>query len=200
MSPSLSPWRSLLNHADDSSFLNVTGLTRNAFIELEKISFAEKLPKVGRPASIDDRDQLGLYLLFVGSRMELKYVCMLFGITPSAASRFINSMMYLVSKQLHIHTDAKVKFPSEVEMIQYASMARTRGPTVANVVGFVDALSIPVQRSDDVEEQNSAYNGYYHDTTVCVTMYSLLGLRERSFMVKLTIQVHGIIAQLHMIL
>lgn len=40
-----------------------------------------------------------------------------------------------------------------------------REPTVNNVIGFVDGLSVPVQCSDDILLQNAAYNDYSHDTS-----------------------------------
>jgi hypothetical protein len=57
--------------------------------------------------SLDLRGQIGLYLFYVGSRMQLKYLCLLFGIIPSCASAYILRMMRLVIKSLKNHPDAR---------------------------------------------------------------------------------------------
>lgn len=65
-SPKLAPWEHLLNFGDDNSFLNMTGLSRNAFMEMEKIMFPtpeEQRPN-GRPLSLNRRGQLGLLLFY----------------------------------------------------------------------------------------------------------------------------------------
>ena len=82
VSPRISPWRHLLQFGDCSSFLDFTGFTRKAFVELEKALGLKKRASasVGRPLLLDLRDQLGLYLFYVTSRCKLKHLCALFGI------------------------------------------------------------------------------------------------------------------------
>ena len=63
-----SPWINLLRNADDGSFLTITGFSRFAFNELEKVLFdADEIPSVGskrgRPELIDNKGKLGIYLL-----------------------------------------------------------------------------------------------------------------------------------------
>ena len=50
-------------------------------------------------------------------------------------------------------------------MAEFAEMVNIREPTVDNVIGFVDGLSLVVQCSDNEYLQNAAYNGYSHDTS-----------------------------------
>jgi hypothetical protein len=59
---------------------------------------------------------------------------------------------------------AKVSWPTEDEMIQYALMVQQREPEVDDVIGFADGLSIAVQCSSDELSQSADYNGYHHDT------------------------------------
>lgn len=60
--PKLSPWAFLLNHGDDGSFLELTGFTRPAFMQIEVVLFSDGNAgiKRGRPSLLDDRGQLGL--------------------------------------------------------------------------------------------------------------------------------------------
>lgn len=114
--PSQSGWQHLLNFGDDNSFLTMTGLSRFAFMELEKVLFppSEARPRSngGRPQSLDNRDQLGLYLFYTGSKMTAKFLCIIFGVTPSACSRFVLKVMVLAnSRRLQRDPRARIKFP-----------------------------------------------------------------------------------------
>ena len=167
--PSLSPWKKLLWHGDDLSFLHVTGFSRPAFFGLVDLLYPREecaRKKKGRPPLLDRRDQLGLLLLFLSSKMHYKHICMIFGVIPTTASRTINHMLHLVARRLVRNEHARIKFPDEEEMQLFAEMVRRREPLVDNVIGFVDGVSIPIQCSDDENEQTAHYNGYYHDTMV----------------------------------
>lgn len=160
------PWFRLLNFGDDYSFLNLTGFTRFAFMQLEAVLLDGLPVRRGRPPQLDFRGQLGLYLFFLGSRMGLKHLCMLFGIVPSSASVFINRMMKLVSCKLSVHPRAAVIFPSQEEMLTLSNMVRNRESMAGNVIGFLDGLALPVQCSSAPTQQATYYNGYHHDTTI----------------------------------
>lgn len=167
--PKFSPWQHLLINGDEQSFLEVTGFDRVSFMRLEQLLFPLDDENIirkgpGRPLSFDKCGQLGLYLLFLNSTMKTKHLCLIFGIVPSSASVYINKMMKLVAKKLSGNSAAKIKFPDQQKMAEYAAMVAVREPAVTNVIGFVDGVSIPVQCSDNEEQQNAAYNGYHHDT------------------------------------
>lgn len=51
-------------------------------------------------------------------------------------------------------------------MQQYAELVKLREPSVSNCIGFVDGVSVPVQCSSNMEEQEKFYNGYHGDTCV----------------------------------
>lgn len=166
LQPNQSPWNQLLNFGDNNSFITITGLNRYAFMQLEAVLLHNLPPPLGRTPSLNFRGQLGLYLLFLGSRMSLKHLCMLFGIVPSSASVFIRRMMKLICRKLKHDNRAAVRFPSQDEMPALAAMVQSREPRVNNVIGFLDGLAIPVQCSSDPVEQAAYYSGYHFDTTV----------------------------------
>jgi hypothetical protein len=100
--PILSPWNQLLRNADDGSFLSITGFNRVGFKELERTVFPiEDIAligvKNGRPEILDNKGKLGLFLLYVTSRMEVKHLCLIFGVPPTTCIRYINKMMKLIS-------------------------------------------------------------------------------------------------------
>ena len=167
--PKFAPWRKLLWHGDDLSFLHVVGFTRGAFWEVVTVIFPPndlRRSRVGRPSNLDPGDCVGILLMFLNSKMYYKHLCMIFGVVPTTISEVINKVLMKATKKLSKHPAARVKFPDEQEMEMYAEMVRSREPLAHNIIGFIDGVAIPVQCSDDENEQNAYYNGYYHDTTV----------------------------------
>jgi hypothetical protein len=89
LEPKLSPWTRLFQFGDSGSFLELTGFTREAFRDLKIALFGDRDNsgrRVGCPSSLDFNGELGLYLLFVGSNMRLKHLCLIFGIVPTTAA------------------------------------------------------------------------------------------------------------------
>jgi hypothetical protein len=164
--PSESPWERLYTFGDDDSFLHVTGFTRVAFDALVEVIFEgdEDDRKRGKKSLLSNQEKVGLLLMFLGSRMELKFLAMTFGITPSTVSRTIRTMIWKASRRLESNPIAEIRFPSLDEMVELAALVEAREPEVDNVIGFVDGLSLSVQCGDDEEKQALDYNGYHHDT------------------------------------
>lgn len=171
-SPKFSPWKKLLNCGSNNCFLEMTGFTFEAFRSLTEALFNDELMgiggarSVGRPTFLNYEDQIGLYLYFVNSTCKIKHLCQIFGIIPSSAKYYINNMMRRVVRKLKRNAIARVKAPNEAEMANYAQMVFDRDTVVRDVIGFMDGLSIPVQCSDDVFDQNAYYNGYHCETMV----------------------------------
>ena len=136
--PKFSPWINLLRNADDGSFLTITGFSRFAFNELVKVLFdADGTHSVGskrgRPELIDNRGKVGIYLLYVTSRMEVKMLCLIFGVPPTTCIGYINKMIQLVTKRLAKNDAAKIHFPkSDEEKSYYASLVARREPSIRN--------------------------------------------------------------------
>jgi hypothetical protein len=99
VSPSDLPWQRLYEQADPSSFLHMTGLTRRYFVMLLSALFdpEEILPhhrcRQGRPRSLRPEGCLGLLLFYLGSTMNHKHLCMIFGIVPGVCSKEIRAML-----------------------------------------------------------------------------------------------------------
>lgn len=169
VSPEHSPWAHIIAHADPGSFLNLTGFTRQAFHQLASIIFplepVEIGLKRGRPSLLNDHGQLGLYLFYLGSKMHLKHLCLIFGVTPTTAQVYIDRVMELICEHLVNHPLCKIKMANPAERQTYAHMIQAREPLIHNCIGFIDGLAVPIECSDDVDEQDTFYNGYHHDTT-----------------------------------
>ena len=96
--PSLSPWHELYNEGDPFSFLHVTGLTQEAFDRLLFVVIPCGHPlcrqRKGRPWSLPPDGMLGLMLCYLGSQMTIKWLCLIFGITPSPCSRMLKNELW----------------------------------------------------------------------------------------------------------
>ncbi len=142
--PSKAPWNYLLLHGDHSSFLLMTGLTCKAFDMLHKILKPPGHPSLpkrkGRKWSMTSEGQLGLFLFYIGSTMNYKYLCLIFGVTPNACSRMLKNMLKLVVTWLWYHPLARIKFPTLEKMELFASMVNNREPSIDDVIGVMDGV------------------------------------------------------------
>ena len=78
------PWRHLYDDGDDGSFLNITGFSREAFEKWHEFLYLghQNHRDHGRPRLINTRDELGITLFYVGSKMRLSELCLIFDCTP----------------------------------------------------------------------------------------------------------------------
>jgi len=170
--PKKSAWQQLVENGDSSSFLLLTGLNRRAFYMLLDIviprdhRLRSRRRRRGRQWSLSAEGQLGLLLFYLGSTMPYKHLCLIFGITPSACSRILNKMLDRVVSRLRFHPYARVKFPNNEKMQQFASMIESREPSVSDVIGFMDGVSLTSECTDERITQNAYYCGYSCDTMV----------------------------------
>lgn len=159
--PKFSSWATLHRHADDGSFLHITGFSRKAFEKLKNILFGNEdpTPSRGRPPLLDNTAKLGLYLLWAGSTMKTKQLCLQFGVIESTANDCISDMRSLVIEKLMKRKESRVRWPTREEMEVWAAMVQLREPSVETVIGFVDGLFLPCQCSDRAEDQFAFYSG-----------------------------------------
>jgi hypothetical protein len=191
--PLKTPWNNLLIHGDHSSFLLMTGLTRKAFDMLHsilKLPDHPSLPKhKGHKWSLTSEGQLGLFLFYIGSRMNYKYLCLIFGVTPNTCSRMLKNMLKLVVTQLRYHPLARIEFPSPEKMELFASMVNNREPSIDYVIGFVDGVLLKTECTSEQVFQNAFYSGYECDTTV--NNVFTYGPDGKVFLQQLTSRVDG---------
>lgn len=163
-----SSWRKLLADGSDNDFLCITGFDRYSFKCLLRYlyPFAKHRSPTGRPSMLGFQDKVGLYLIYCGSTLNLKFLCMLFGIAPSNCSRYIAEIRQLICLHLRKNAHAKIQFPTAMEMEFYAELIMAREPSINNAIGFIDGVSIPCECGENEVVQRAFYNGYYKDTRV----------------------------------
>ncbi len=138
-----SPWRRLYDHADEASFVHVTGLNRCAFVMLmDHVFDLEALARRcrGSPCLLGPEGYLGLLLFYLGSTMNYKHLCLIFGITLLVCSRGINWMLKKIVHALRDHPFVRVKLPDREKMRECAAMVEVREPIVNNIIGFMDGV------------------------------------------------------------
>ena len=128
--PSESPWQRLYEQADPSSFLHMTGLTRRCFATLlaalfdpDEMLLHQHLRR-GRPRSLRPEGCLGLLLFYLGSTMNHKHLCMIFGIVPGVCSKVVRVMLQLAVRRLANHPISEVRFPCAEKMRRFARRCR----------------------------------------------------------------------------
>ncbi len=98
-------WQKLYEDAGNkSSFLHITGLTREAFDALLNVIIPPGHvichPRRARPLSLPPDEMLGLLLCYLGSQMLNKWLCLIFGITPLPCSRILKMILWMTVKWL----------------------------------------------------------------------------------------------------
>jgi hypothetical protein len=169
--PSLSPWRKLYDEGYSSSFLHVTGLTQEAFDRLLYVIIPPghrmRWRRRGRPWSLPPDGMLGLLLCYLGtSQMSNKWLCLIFGITPSPCSCILRKMLHMAVKRLQFHPLLRISFPDEQKMWRFADMISLHEPTILNVIGFMDSLGLAMEMTSKRIQQNVYYYGYDCDTMI----------------------------------
>ena len=169
--PQHSAWQHLYDNADDKSFLLITGVSQEVFHMLLNILYPHRSVdsagrRRGRPRSLLPHAELGLFLFFISSTMNIKHLCLIFGSVPSVCSRSLTKLLKLIPRKLGNHPFAKIEFPSQEKMTTWAKMIQQREPIAHDVIGFMDGLSLHSECSPDTFEQNAMYNGYHSDTMV----------------------------------
>jgi ribosomal protein S27E len=110
--------------------------------------------------------ELGLFLFYIGSTMQIKHLCLIFGITPTRCSAVIHHLLRAIPSKLRLHAFAKVVFPNNEKMAEFAAMIEQREPLAHDVIGFMDGVALHSECSSEITQQNSMYNGYHSDTMV----------------------------------
>ena len=191
--PSLSPWRKLYDQGDSSSFLHVTGLTREAFNHLLYVVIPPGhmicRQRRERPWSLSPNGMLGLLLCYLGSQMPMKWLCLIFGIPPTPCTFILKRILCMTVKRLPFHPLARIKFPAKQKMRWFADMISLPEPTISNVIGFMDGLGLTTEMTSERIQQNAYYCGYDCDTMV--NNFLVFGPDGKVFFLQLIIQGAG---------
>jgi hypothetical protein len=168
--PRKSLWQRLYANDNASSFLHVTGLNQYTFVML--LNYVFDLEEIAHhcsrrcPHLLYPEWYFGLLLLYLGSMMNYKHLCLIFGITLSVCSRAVICMLKKVVRALWGHPFMKVQFPNRKKMRELANMIKIREPMVGDIMGFMDSISFLAECTDKRVKQNAMYCSYKCNTMV----------------------------------
>jgi hypothetical protein len=109
----------------------MTGFSKFAFNALKISTYGDRGNggrRVGRPSSLNSDGELGLYLLYVGSMMNIKHICLVFGVVLTTANISIRKAMDLICRKLRNHPAARAVFPDKDEMENFAELVQIKEP------------------------------------------------------------------------
>jgi len=100
----------------------------------------------------------------------MKWLCLIFGITPTPCSCILKKNLRMAVKRLRFHPPVRIKFLDEQKMQQFAEMISIRAPTISNIFRFMDGLGLATEMTDERIQQNAYYCGYDCDTMVNIVL------------------------------
>ena len=182
-----SPWRRLLQNNSEIEFKRYLGVTTDIFNKLCSIfnlhareyhskkyqrapadKYDANAPNTYNNNRVFIEDKIGIVLIFMLSKCEIKYMSLIFGICRQRISREINADMSILVEALQNHPDAAVAWPTADEMDKLIARTNHKYPMLDryNVWGAVDGCKIAIQTSTDSDLQAAYYNGWLHSHVV----------------------------------
>jgi hypothetical protein len=159
--PHQSPWRKLYMSRSDQAFITLTGLDVNAFgvifdmfapvfdsISPHDVTDAGTYRTLNNPGTkgrkrlIDARDALGLVLAWTRTRGSQMVLQMIFGMSQTCVSKYIQFGSRLLVQVLQRLEEAKVKIPSINYVEQMKVLVRRRHPLLESVWCTMDGLKL----------------------------------------------------------
>ena len=174
--PEASPWYTLYLEGTDANLINQVGIGRSAFNCLLRAFSRFYVIRSGpghrgRPAKLPDKHAVLAFLLqFYCSTMELKNLCLQFGVPPSTAARTLRSAEQALQHALCMVPDAKIIWPSFKEQREWASWIEIQEPIVTKKFAFIDGKNYRVLAPTAIDEQNALYNGWLHAALITGTL------------------------------
>lgn len=167
----MSAWTTLILHGDDSDFISLTSLSRDAFLRLAEKFRPHYLLVTGanprrtgrrRHPVADPQTALGLCLVFYSSTMEMKTLCQVFGVPPSTCCRILQRAETALDRTLRRLEEAWIMWPTLEQQQEWASLVNKKNDLIHGRWGFIDGKNYPVQKPSGDDLQNALYNGWLH--------------------------------------
>ena len=166
-----SDWMHIYKCADESSFVNLTSLTRDSFkkllVEFAKYYKINTARKGGRPSKLLYHHQaLGCILMYYSDTMGYKTLCQIFAIPPPTLSRVLYNGELALARVLKNEYEARIVWPSLEEQRQWALKVEQKNNIVKGRWGFIDGKNLRIESPTNEELQNAYYNGWLHSVFV----------------------------------
>lgn len=171
---SIVPWcqssnRCIVESKDDSSYMHAFGMDIDTFDHLLRLLVDKERPprSDGRPR-MPLTYRLALFLRFLNSTMAYKDLTQISGVSESTVCRVIHEMMDRLLDKLSRDVEARILWPTPVEIAGFQDLVRRRHPNLKpqGMFGFIDGCQLRCQNHPNLNTQNGYYNGRKHDTFV----------------------------------
>lgn len=171
-------WRKLFDSKNDQSLITLTGLDHDAFECLYRKfrpyfdeyspyssdgCLKKKMQSKGRKRLIDAKDCLGVVLAWTRTRGSMTCLQIIFGMTQSVLSLYLQFGIHLLLLVLQETDEAKVRVPDVDKILEFQSLVGNKHPTLKDVWCTMDGLKLYIQCPGDDDDQNNFYNGWQCD-------------------------------------
>ena len=183
--PRDSPWRRVFFSNSDQALITLTGLDFDTFNHLhERFELwfwrytpftrdgyiREKKIQGGRPRLLSSFDGLGLVLAWTRTRGSNMVLQLIFGLSMTAVSDYLNFCMNILVHVLMDIDEAKVGIPRDETIHEFMGAVRSRHPSLDMCWCTMDGLKLTIECSGDDDEQNMFYNGWTCDHYVSAVL------------------------------
>jgi hypothetical protein len=126
-------------------------------------SLQNEAHRTGRPRLMSSVDGLGLVLTWTRTRGSTMVLQLIFGMTQTSVSDYLNFCSRILLHVLQSLDDAKIRRPTVQKIREYQEAVYRRHPFLADVWCTMDGLKLMIECAADDEEQNRFYNGWTCD-------------------------------------
>eukprot|EP00733_Pompholyxophrys_punicea_P001663 Pompholyxophrys_punicea_v1_NODE_920_length_1139_cov_2.371771.p1 type:complete len:200 gc:universal NODE_920_length_1139_cov_2.371771:273-872(+) len=106
---------------------------------------------------------LALILMFFKKHVNKKILCVIFGITPSVCSLYLEFSLEILFGLFsdNLVPFAEIFLPTVEQLAELARIVERYEPLVKNCIGFLDGCNMVTESMSDPNEQNCFYNGWH---------------------------------------
>ncbi|KAF9058001.1 hypothetical protein BJ165DRAFT_1398167 [Panaeolus papilionaceus] len=169
------PWQALYHSFSDRAFITTMGFDVTTFHKILNDGFEEcwvnwtiprdDVSRVGQPRthrrSLDAAGALGLVLHYLSSSMREVNLQLIFALTPSTLSRYLETAQEILYHVVSHMQEARIAMPSTLQEYQTLNeYIIARHPVLTGAFASIDGLSLAVQEAEDRELENATYNAW----------------------------------------
>lgn len=171
-------WQILQNSRVDPAYIVTMGFDVYAFEHILASGFEAKWNTIpisrndvsshGNPRlggrSLDASGALGLILHYLNSTASEISLQLIFALTPSTTSRYIDFALRILLDTLRTMPECVIAWPQGTQFEEYAALVQARHRLLFGAFGTIDGLNLPCQTAyNDVDVENATYNGWLHE-------------------------------------
>ncbi len=168
-----SQWAKQKQTQDELTYFCTCGVSIDGFNYLHTMFSSHSYFSKHRPRGIGSYNMLGLVLQFMRTTGQQFQLQQIFGYSAASVSRNLHIGMKILLDILPSDPYARVSWPSQCEMKEFADIIHEREPALRySFIGFIDGFRLNIRNFNDFATQNGYYNGKYNSCVanlICFT-------------------------------